>query len=1122
MVELAHAYVQIVPSMSGVGRAIQDAFGSAGDKGGAQAGKNFTSGFSAKIGAVAGVTASVFNKVAGVVASSLNSAIGRADQMNNFPKVMKNLGYSSEDAAASIKKISAALDGLPTTSSAMTGMVQQLAPLTSNLDEATDIALAFNNAMLAGGASTIEQENALTQYTQMLSAGKVDMQAWRSIQAAMPGQLNQVAEAMMGAGHNANDLYEAMKDGTYSFDDFNKTVMRLNKQGFAQYASFAQQARDATQGIGTAFENVRNRVAKAVQKVIEAIGVENIAGAINDFSSQFGKIGDAAANMVTGVKNWLGQAAQAAKPLVSIWQGDFAKLGLYLTGLGANVAAFGKSLLDVITNGGGMQSFLVGLNNVISALVNWWIALTRNVSIFIGTLADTGGVQAFLAALGELWQGLTQLFQGLQDAATGLLEIGENGGAAAAAGKLVGDAFKVATPIVKALAGTLQSVGEWASEHGDIVRAAIIGIGTAFAAVKGYQALNSGLQALTGTMNTVTTAAKGISNGIMLMTDLGGPVAMLKQMAGGLSLVKTAQTAWSTATKMATAVQGAFNAVIAANPIGAIVVAVAAVVAALVWFFTQTEVGRKAWAAFTSWLSETWAALVEGAKAIWNGLGEFLADLWATITGGVQSAWDGIAGFFAGLWQTISGGVTGAWTSITTFLSGVWTGISTTAMTIFTGIRDFIVNVFTVLGALIVAPLQAIRNGIDTVFGWILSFITQQMNSTNTVWSAIWTAIYNVVSTIFTLISGYISTVVNAIRTVIVVFLDLLKGDWQGAWDAIKSFFTTTWDGIKAFLSNILDGIKSIWTSVWTAVSQFFTDVWNRIVAFFTPIINGIRNTIGNVLNAISGVWTSVWNAVRSVASAVWNAISGVVSTYIQNVSNTISTVLNAISGVWTSVWNSVSSFLGNIWHGITSAVSNGIQSVSNTVGRIKSTVLGAVSGAGGWLYDTGRQVISGLINGIGGAFQWVRNTISNLGSSLVGWAKGVLGIHSPSRIFRDEVGKWIPAGMAQGIDKASGLVADSIDGLTDMVPTVSLKTDTGMLETPLAYHGTVNGGRIAYTMDEQAGGYATKQDIIDAIDAALAAGITLNLNDRGGEVMAGKLAKPMSYELNSLAMRGR
>ncbi|WP_243394869.1 tape measure protein [Bifidobacterium imperatoris] len=987
--------MQIVPSMNGVGRTIQDAFGSAGDKGGAQAGKNFTSGFSAKIGAVAGVAASVFNKVAGVVASSLNSAIGRADQMNNFPKVMKNLGYSSEDAAASIKKISAALDGLPTTSSAMTGMVQQLAPLTSNLDEATDIALAFNNAMLAGGASTIEQENALTQYTQMLSAGKVDMQAWRSIQAAMPGQLNQVAEAMMGAGHNANDLYEAMKDGTYSFDDFNKTVMRLNDQGFAQYASFAQQAKDATQGIGTAFENVRNRVAKAVQKVIEAIGVENIAGAINNFSSQFGKIGDAAAGMVGYVKDWLVQ--------------------LY------------------------------------------------------GKLQDNGALQSFKTA----WDNIVGIVKQVANLVIDWLKLIPPDGAAAAL-KLVADILKTLSDILPGLMPF------------------IIAFGTAFATWKTVNATVNGVTKSIGAFTTGIANAKALATEFSsVVTAAGGPLKAL----------------W---------------ALFMANPIAIVITLVAALVAGLVWFFTQTETGRKAWAAFTSWLSETWTALAEGAKAIWNGLGEFFAGLWQSITQGASDAWNGFVGFLSGLWATISGGISTAWTSITTFLSGVWTGISTTATTIFTAIRDFIVNVFTVLGAFIVAPLQAIQNGINTVFGWILSFITQQMNSTNTVWSTVWTAIYNVVSTIFTVIRNYISTVVNAIRTVIVVFLSLLKGDWSGAWDAIKSFFTTTWDGIKAFLSNILDGIKSVWATVWTAVSTFFTDVWNNIVAFFAPIINGIRNTISTVLNAIKSVWTSIWNAIKSVASTVWMAISSAVSSYINNVRNTIGTVLNAIKSVWTSVWNSVSSHLSNIWHGITSAVSNGIQSVSNTVGRIRDTVLGAVSGAGQWLYDTGRQVIQGLINGIGGAFQWVKNTISNLGSSLVGWAKGVLGIHSPSRIFRDEVGKWIPAGMAQGIDKASGLVADSIDGLTDMVPTVSLKTDTSRLETPLAYQPRIAGGRIAYTVDDRSADYATKQDIIDAIDAALAAGITLNLNDRGGEVMAGKLAKPMSYELNSLAMRGR
>ena len=528
--QLAQAYVQIVPSMKGVGKAIENAFDgpskSTGQKAGQSIGSGLSVGFAAKVGAVAGIASTVFSKVASVVTGSLNSAISRADQMNNFPKVMKNLGYSSEDAAASIKKISSALDGLPTTSSAMTGMVQQLAPLTSNLDQATNIALAFNNAMLAGGASTMEQENALTQYTQMLSAGKVDMQAWRSIQAAMPGQLNQVAEAMLGAGKNSNDLYEAMKNGSISFDDFNKKVMELNQNGFGKYASFAQQAKDATQGIGTAMENVQNRVAKAVQKVVKAVGVENIAGAFNGFSSQFGKVGDAAASMVTGVKNWLGQLWQALK--------DNGALFTF------------KSLWD------GLRDAIMGVVNMV---IDW----------------------AHMIPPDGLANGI----------------------------KLVADTL------------------DWFVQHGKELAPIIIGIGTAFAAVKGYQALNSGLQALTGTMNTVTTAAKGVSNGIMLMMDLGGPVAMLKQMAGGLSLVKTAQTAWSTATKMATAVQGAFNAVIAANPIGAIVVGVAAFVAALVWFCTQTEVGRKVWAAFTSFISSAWQKAVDFVTNLGQNIANF-------------------------------------------------------------------------------------------------------------------------------------------------------------------------------------------------------------------------------------------------------------------------------------------------------------------------------------------------------------------------------------------------------------------------------------------------------------------------------------------------------------------
>ena len=953
-IEIATAFVQVVPSMKGVGKAIESAFGSAsetaGNTAGIKAGNGFAGGFGAKLGVITGIAQSVAGKAIEAFMGLSGEITSASDSAQKFASTLNVAGVSERQ----IKRLTASTqDYADKTVYDLNDIRNTTAQLAANgVPNYDRLAEAAGNLNAVAGGSADTFKSVAMVLTQTAGQGKLTTENWNQLSDAIPGASGKIQQALKEAGAYTGNFRDAMADGQITAQEFNDAIMSL---GFTDAA------------------------------VEAATSASTIEGATGNLEAAFVKLGasvlDTAKPAITGGMSWIADGVTNAVPVVQAG---------------------------------------------IEGLIGWFQRLYSK-------LEENGAITAFKSA----WDTIRDAIMGVVNMVIDWAHMIPPDGLANG---------------IKLVADTLN----WFVRHGKELAPIIIGIGTAFAAVKGYQALNSGLQALTGTMNTVTTAAKGVSNGIMLMTDLGGPVAMLKQMAGGLSLVKTAQTAWSTATKMATAVQGAFNAVIAANPIGAIAVAVAAVVAALAWFFTQTEAGLKAWAAFTSWLSETWAALVEGAKAIWNGLGEFLANLWSAI----------------------SGGITSAWTSITSFLSGVWNGISTTATTIFNGIRDFIVNVFTVIGALIVAPLQAIQNGISTVFGWILSFITQQMNSTNTVWSTVWTAIYNVVSTIFGLISSCISTVVNAIRTVIVVFLSFLKGDWQGAWDAIKSFFTTTWDGI---------------------------------VAFLTPIINGIKTTIGNVLNAPQSVWASIWNA-----------ISGVVSTCIQNVRNTISTVLNAISGVWTSVWNRVSSFLGNIWHGITSAVSNGIQSVSNTVGRIKSTVLGAVSGAGRWLYDTGRQVIQGLINGIGGALKWVKDTIGNLGKNLIGWAKGVLGIHSPSRIFRDEVGKWIPAGMAQGIDKASGLVADSIDGLTDMVPTVSLKTDASRLETPLAYSAVVGNGRIAYTVDDHTAEYATKQDIIDAIDQALTAGITLNLSDRGGEVMAGKLAKPMSYELNSLAMRGR
>lgn len=914
--QLAQAYVQIVPSMKGVGKAIENAFDgpskSTGQKAGQSIGSGLSGGFAAKVGAVAGIASTVFSKVASVVTGSLNSAISRADQMNNFPKVMKNLGYSSEDAAASIKKISSALDGLPTTSSAMTGMVQQLAPLTSNLDQATNIALAFNNAMLAGGASTMEQENALTQYTQMLSAGKVDMQAWRSIQAAMPGQLNQVAEAMLGAGKNSNDLYEAMKNGSISFDDFNKKVMELNQNGFGKYASFAQQAKDATQGIGTAMENVQNRVAKAVQKVIEAVGVENIAGAINGFSSQFGKIGDAAAGMVTGVKGWFGKAAQAAQPLVSIWQSDFGQLGVYLKGLASNAQAFGGSLLDVVTNGGGLQNFLTGLNNIISSLVNWWITLTRNVSIFIGTLSDSGGVQAFLASLSELWKGLTQLGQGLADAVTGFLAVGQNGGAAASIGQLVGDAFNAAAPFVEKLASTLQSLGDWASEHGDAIRTVIAGIAGGFAAFK---------------------------------------------TASLISAAVTALKSFDVAAKIAAAGQWVLNAAMNANPIVLVVTAIGALVAALVWFFTQTETGRKAWASFTSFLS---------------------------------SAWQSVVSFVTSLGQNIA-------------------------------------NFFT----------QTIPNAIQSVIQWF-----QQLPS------AIGTALSNLITSIGTWAVSFGQSALQAGQQFVSNIANFLTNlpATIAYWLAYGITFVVLWAAQLG--SQAISAGQQFLANLGTFFVQLPGNIWNWLTSTVASVASWAAQMGANALSAGSRFLSNVGTFISQLPANVGSWLSGAVSAAASFVGRMASNAVNAGSRFLSSIGSYISQVPGRIGAGLSGAISAvGSFASSMASGALRagqqflSNLVNTLASIPGRMVSIGSQIVHGIISGITGSIGKVGSAILGGVKDAISGVKNFLGIHSPSRLFRDQIGRNIGLGLAQGISNSQAAVMSSMNGMASDIASTRFTT---------------------------------------------------------------------------------
>lgn len=236
------------------------------------------------------------------ISSSVGDAVSRLDTLNNYPKVMANLGISSEESSKSMEKLSNGLKGLPTTLNDAVSSVQRFTSANNDVDKSTNYFLALNNALLAGGASAEIQSNALEQLSQMYAVGTVDAQAWRSVLTAMPAQLQQVATSM---GYTSTavsgDFYTAIQNGTISIDDFMDAMVTLNTEGTGEFLSFEEQAKNATNGIATNVTNMKTAVTRGVAKIIDSIDKVLANAGLGGIGQIIANIGTYAENALDGI-----------------------------------------------------------------------------------------------------------------------------------------------------------------------------------------------------------------------------------------------------------------------------------------------------------------------------------------------------------------------------------------------------------------------------------------------------------------------------------------------------------------------------------------------------------------------------------------------------------------------------------------------------------------------------------------------------------------------------------------------------------------------------------------------------------------------------------------------------
>ena len=327
-----------------------------------------------------------------LISQSMDKAIDRFDTLQRFPKVMKAFGHSSKDVAASTKLLSEGIEGLPTTLDTVVATTQKLTSMTGNLKQSTKLTIALNNAFLASGASTEEASRGLTQYTQMLSSGKVDLQSWKTLQETMSYALQKTAESFGYAGASAqNDLYKALQDGKITFSDFSKRLIELNKG----VNGFAEMAKKNSEGIRTSFTNIVSAIAKGIANVITEFDKMSKAVTGKSIAEHLNSIKDVINNTFNIIINVIRGATPVVKSLVSV-------LGFLKPVLDPIISVFTGVVSAVLLFKGAMLGLAIikGIGSLIGTLITSLVSLTSTSLVATGATTGLAGALASLSSGG--------------------------------------------------------------------------------------------------------------------------------------------------------------------------------------------------------------------------------------------------------------------------------------------------------------------------------------------------------------------------------------------------------------------------------------------------------------------------------------------------------------------------------------------------------------------------------------------------------------------------------------------------------------------------------------------------------------------------------------------------
>lgn len=523
---------------------------------------------------------------------------------------------------------------------------------------------------------------------------------------------------------------------------------------------------------------------------------------------------------------------------------------------------------------------------------------------------------------------------------------------------LLGTAFETVTNFIRKASEHLSKFTKWLKDSPialDVLKSAVVGITSAWAGYKAVMTVIKGIEA-------IRNATLSITNGLMLAQFV---------RTGALT---TAEAANAAATMGASGAFKIFNAVLSVSGgwIGIVITAISALVAGLVWFFTQTETGQQIWSSFVDWIKQAWQGIADFFVGLWSGISEGASTLWDGVVTiwnayveSLKAMWNAVVTFFSDLWESIKEAASTAWTAITTavmtvvqpFIDGfmnIWNNISDGLTQVWEGIKlifegawEFIKSIF--LGAILI----------------IIDLVTGNFGQLGADLSLIWEGIQNGVSMIWEGIKTYFSGVV-----------DVIVGYATGVFENFSNVLSTIWEFIKTAASIAWEWIKSTVSNLITGLIQGAQNLWNNFVSFLSSLWENIKSTASAAWAGLKSLVLGFINGLVSGAQTAWNNMKQAVSDLVTKITN----IFNGIKNI--NLWEAGKAILDGFLGGLKSAWDG----VTNFVGGIADWIRdhkGPIEYDRKLLIPAGNAIMQGLDQGLQERFKGVKETVGGMAGEI-------------------------------------------------------------------------------------------------------------------------------------------